>query len=70
MKIISISWKINITDIFNISNAHYLEQRAQKNITNLFDNKFLSTLLRKINFFMRVYIEMFVLHGVYIANRA
>ena len=42
MKIIPIYWIINITNILNISEARYSEQRAQKNITNFFDNNFLA----------------------------
>jgi len=40
-----ISWIINMTNIFNISETHYYKQNAQKNITNLLDNDFFGTLL-------------------------
>jgi len=62
---------INITNIFNISETRYEEQRAQKNIINFFDNKFLAYYQEQPKVFIgRVHIEIFVLYkGTYKKSR-
>jgi len=56
-----------MTNIFNISETHYYEQRAQLNITNFFDNKFFDTLLRttKVFYMKGVYRNLFIYGGIY-----
>jgi hypothetical protein len=71
MKIISISWIINITNIFNISEEHHKEHRAQKFITTFFGNKLFGHIIKNNQFFYRedAYKNM-CYTGVYITNQA